>query len=889
MSTILYGVRTRHLRIEEVSFPHRAFTVVTGPSGAGKSTLLIDTLHAEARRRLEELVAVDRRRIVAQVARPPLDRAVGLLPTLAHARECTGIAGSRPVSALSGVDEALALLAVRDGELACPRCRAPMHARTADEIADAVLTDANQRRVTILANIGAIDQNKYNELLTDGWTRVRIADKFVSLEEAAVPFAGDLVVDRIAVRPGVRGRFIDALELAWRMGRGLATLAPEAGPEVELSIDARCTRCTLSIPRTTPEDLVWSSPRSHCVRCGGSGSVQALDIARALNPDRTLDGGAIVAWGPARGAAARLLAELAKAHGLAARVAICEQSRDAVEAALGLRPTSDDRLTVLAELLSRSSSDDERNELPRPGAFLRDEACAACDGSGRSEVFRAHGLLGAPLAHLERLPLDELSAAVAARDPSRESRFRAVWCELQRRLSTACSIGLGHLALHREGRSLSRGELQRVRLVAQLGAPLEAVMHLLDEPTDGLHPLDAQAVLDAIRALVTEGATVVSIAHDPLTIGRADHAIVMGPGAGTAGGRVVAVGNPREVVPPAPPRPRSRSRLGETGWLLTGCTMHHLNAAPVRIPQGSLVTLTGVSGSGKSTLLRECLAVAAEARRFDFDAGPGRGRLEGPVPSSVVLVDDRPLARGVRSTVASAVGALDPLREAYAATAEARARGFGAGRFSHNVRGGRCEHCEGTGLEPGALDRYSECPCTACGGSRYGRETNEVRLHGHGIGELLARPVSEAAGLLRGNTKLAPRLDALVTLGLGYLPLGQSTASLSSGEAKRVILARTLARGDLDGALVLLDEPTAGLSSDDVEAFLDATEQLRARGATVVITEHRTAVIAASDWVVELGPGAGPLGGRVVVEGPLDSVLACEASVTRQALALVPH
>ncbi len=887
-AVVLEGVRTRHLRIASVAFPHRAFTVLTGPSGSGKTTLLLDTLHAEARRRLEELVAVERQRMVAHVARPPIDRAAGLLPTLAHARETPGIAGSRTLATLGAIDDALALLAAREGGLACPTCDAPMRARTSEEVADALLATPAGGRVTVLAPLGAVSSERRDALLAEGWSRVRVGGRLAPLEEVRAPFEGEIVIDRIALREGVRGRLVDAIELAWKLGAGAATLAVEGAPEEEsVSVDARCPRCTFSIPRTTPEDLVWSSPRSRCSSCAGTGLVLSLDEARAVDRSRALEGGAIRAWGTSAGTAKSLVAALAKAHGVAPKIPLSQQERGRVDAALGLTPSPIGTLTVLGELLARVDGDgDPDDALPRPRSFLAEVSCPGCAGTGRSGAFRAHLLRGERLTALERAPLEGAYARLFPAPAEATGRFAPVWRELERRLATARTLGLGHLALCREGRTLSRGELQRARLVAQLGAPLESVMHLLDEPTDGLHPLDARAVIDAVRALVAEGATVVSIAHDPLTIASSDHAVVLGPGAGSAGGLVVAEGEPRVVATPASPRPRPRSRPSSEGWTLADCTKHHLAGNAVRVPRGALVTLTGVSGSGKSTLLREGLAVAGEARRFAFDAPAGHGRLEGPAPTSVLFVDDRPLARGVRSTVASAIGALDPIRDAYAATAEARARGYGAGRFSHNVRGGRCERCEGTGIEPGAIDRYATEPCAACGGLRYGRETNEVRLHGHGIGDLLARPACDLAELLRGNPKIAPRLDALVTLGLGHLALGRATATLSSGEAKRVVLARALGRAtDVDGALVLLDEPAAGLSSDDVERLLDATEQLRARGATVVVTEHRAAVIAASDWIVELGPGPGPLGGRVVVQGTLEDVLACEASVTRRALA----
>lgn len=885
MTTRLFGVRTRHLRIEEVAFPHRAFTVVVGPSGAGKSTLLLDTLHAESRRRLDEVLAVERHRLVSGVARPPVDRATGLLPTLAHARETPGIAGHRPVSALAAIDDALALLAVREGTLACPSCDEPMEARSAATLADDLLAREAGSRLTILAPLGLVSSERRESLLAEGWVRVRVRGKLVTLDELAAPFEGELVVDRIALRDGVRGRIVDGLELAWRLGAGEALLAVEGREEERVSSAPRCRRCGFAIAPTAPEDLAWSSPKSRCLTCEGAGVVATLDVARAVDDERSLTGGAIRAWGaPSQPATKALLAQLAKAHGLPLDAPLASLDRHAVDAALGLAPSSA-APTVLGELLARESEDDER---PRASTFLRDHPCPRCDGTGRSDAFRAHRLDARRLTDLHRLTLRELGDALASAPPKAASdgRYASVRRELARRVHTACTIGLGHLASDRKGATLSRGELQRARLVAQLGAPLEAVMHVLDEPTDGLHPLDARAVIEAVRALVDEGATVVSIAHDPLTIASADHALVLGPGAGRHGGQLLAAGAPSEVAPPNAPRPRTHDRLASERWALRGCTMHHLEGRTITIPRGALVVFTGVSGSGKSTLLRDGLAVAAEARRFDFEAPQGHGVLEGPSPSCVVYVDDRPLARGTRSTVASAVGVFDALREAYAATAEARARGYGAGRFSPNLRGGRCERCEGSGLEPGARDRYDDTACIACNGDRFNRETNEVLLHGHGIGALLAKPLAEAADLLRGNTKIAPRLDTLVTLGLGYLPLGQTTGTLSGGEARRVLLARALARTDLEGALVLLDEPTAGLSNEDVECFLDATEQLRARGATVVITEHRPAVIAASDWVVELGPGAGANGGRVIVEGPLEAVLACEASVTRRALAL---
>lgn len=890
MSTVLYGVRTRHLRIDTLTIPHRAFTVIVGPSGAGKSTLLLDTLHAEARRRLDELIATDKQRLVTSLARPPIDRATGLLPTLAHARETPGLARARTLASLTALDDALALLAVREGSLACPRCDAPMASRSAEEHADALLLGATGTRVTLLAPLGVVDDARRDALLTEGWGRARVGGKLVALEGLSAGTRAELVVDRIALRDGVRGRVIDALELAWRIGGGLAVLAGEDGAEELVSIDARCTACTISIPRTTPEDLVWTSPRCRCESCAGSSIVPVLDASRAVDFKKSLDAGAIRAWGPANAAAAKsLLTALAKAHGLTLKAPLEAQDPETVRSALGVPGTpalsGASPLTVLGELLLRDADAGE-SDLPRPRPFLDDAPCPACAGTGRSLAYRAHRLGGLRLTELETVALTDARASLRTEGLSRPAagRYTAVWRELDRRLETAAALGLGHLALHRRGDTLSRGELQRARLVAQLGAPLESVMHLLDEPTDGLHPRDAKAVLDAIRGLVDEGSTVVAIAHDPITIAGADHALALGPGAGKNGGRLVASGAPADLPPLAVYTDRPRARSTKATWTLEGCTMHHLKGMAVRLPAAALITFTGVSGSGKSSLLRDGLAVAAEARRFAFEAPAGHGTLEGPAPTGVLLVDDRPLARSARSTVASAIGVFDFLRDAYAATAEARARGYGPGRFSPNVRGGRCERCEGTGLEPGALDRYDDLACGACNGSRFNRETNEVRVHGHGIGELMALPASEVGELFRGNARVATRLDALVTLGLGYVPLGQSTASLSSGEAKRVVLARALARTDVDGAFVLLDEPTAGLSAEDVERFLDATEQLRARGATVVVAEHRPAVIGASDWIVELGPGPGALGGGVVVQGTLEDVMACRASVTREAL-----
>ncbi len=887
MKTVLYGVRTRHLRIDEVTIPHRAFTVIVGPSGSGKSTLLLDTLHAEARRRLDELVAVDRQKLVANVARPPIDRALGLLPTLAHAREFTGLFSAKTLGSLTAIEDAVALLAARVGNLACPQCSEPMASLTADAYADAWLAEAPGGRVTVMAPLVILDGALRESLLTEGWVRVRVHGKLVALEEFVAGQPADLVIDRIALRDGVRGRLVDAIELAWRLGNGSACVARENADDLLISQEPRCHSCTITIPRMTPEDLVCSSPRSRCDACEGTGLVSALDHARAVDMTRSLQAGAVRAWGSGTTAGAKaLIQSLAKAHGLTTTVALSSLDEKAVSAALGGPGDSEDTFTVLRELLTREAGGE--SDLPGPASFLRDAPCPSCAGTGRSLGFRAHRLGAHRLTELEAAPLSMAAKMLLEGSPSGppEGRFKAVWTELHRRLETASRMGLAHLSLRRRGHTLSRGELQRARLVAQMGAPLESVMHLLDEPTDGLHPLDAQSVLEAIRALITEGATVVAIAHDPLTIARADHAIVLGPGAGKHGGRLLDEGEPRRVVPRLPTKARAPSTTLGAAWKLTGCTIHELKGMPVHIPQGAMVTFTGVSGSGKSTLLRDGLAVAAEARRFDFPAPFGHGTLVGPPPTSVVLVDDRPLARSQRSTVASAIGVLDGLREAYANAAESRARGYGIARFSYNLRGGRCERCEGTGLEPGGLDRFDTMPCTACNGLRFNRETSEIRVHGHALGELLALPVMEVAAMFRGNMRLASRLDALTDLGLGYLPLGQSTITLSSGEAKRIVLARVIARADLQGALVLLDEPTSGLSADDVESFLSATGRLRSRGATLVVAEHRAAVMAASDWIVELGPGAGRAGGNVVVEGTLETVLACRESVTRRALEL---
>lgn len=895
------GARTHNLKNLDLDLPRDRLVVITGPSGSGKSSLAFDTVYAEGRRRYVESLSVHARRFLGASARPPVDAMDGLSPAIAIAQRGVARSPRGTVGTLTELDDHLRLLLARVGEVRCPDCGEPVNALTPSEIVDEVLAMGEGTRAALLAPLARAQRGSHAALLEglrkEGFVRARIDGAVVELDtvDALAPDRAhdiDLVVDRVVIKPDARARILDAVELCLRRGAGVVRVAPVDGAERALTSRFACARCGRVLPEIEPALFSFNSAAGACERCSGLGVREVADVARVIpDPSRSLKGGAVPAW---KRSLPRELSAWAREMGVDLDLPWNELPARAQDELLH---GDGDAFPGIVALLDEDAEDDapgDRFTVLRP--------CDRCEGSRLRPEARAVRVAGADVVTLSNEPLVALRARLEALvpPPRRAAVAERILHEIQGRLGYLVDVGLGYLSLARGTTTLSSGEAQRARLATQLGGALVGVLYVLDEPTRGLHPTDRAQLRRTIRALVDRGNSVIVVEHDLDTIRAADHVVDMGPGAGPLGGRVLAEGapstlsaQPQSVTAPwldgrrslarAPDRPRAQGAV-----TLRGARLHNLKNVSVRIPLGTLSAVTGVSGSGKSSLILGTLVPHLRARiqgtappAAPLDALSVEGALD-----RVVCVDASPLGRSARSTPATITGVLDPLRDLFSSLPEARARGFKAARFSYNVKGGRCELCQGEGVVRVAMQFLADMavPCEGCGGRRYEAETLAVRWRGMSIADVLDLTVDEALAQCEALERVRDPLRTLHEVGLGYLRLGQPATTLSGGEAQRVRLARELSRRSSARTLYVLDEPTAGLHPNDIEVLTHLLQRLVAQGGTVVLVEHDPAVVALADHVIDLGPGAGPDGGEVVVAGDVEAVRACARSRTGEAL-----
>jgi excinuclease ABC subunit A len=885
-----------NLKNVDLDLPRNALVVITGPSGCGKSSLAFDTLFAEGRRRYIESLSVSARRALGGAARPDVDLIDGLSPAIAVSQGAVGRSPRSTVGTLTEVDDHLRLLLARIGEVSCPGCGAPVEARTPSEIVDEVMALAEGTRVMVLApwrraHTGDLT-GALQGLQRDGFVRVRVDGEVVALDELppldpARPHDVDVVVDRIAVRPTARARTLDAVELALRLGGGTVSAAVHGGETFVRTTRFACARCGRVMPDVTPSLFSFNSPAGQCPRCAGLGVERDTDTG-VKDPTRSLRGGAVPGW---KKALPDALTRYAASLGVDLDAPWNELPPRAREELL----LGDGDLWPGIDALLR----DDDDGITPSGRFEASRPCALCAGARLRPEALCVRVAGANLADLSRETLSQLRERLrAVQVPPRHAEVASrILTEVLGRLDYLARVGVGYLTLARTAPSLSTGEGQRVRLATQLGGGLSGVLYVLDEPCRGLHPTDRARLREALHALVRAGNSVVVVEHDLDTVREAAHVVDMGPGAGPLGGEVLAQGtvgdiiaSPRSVTGPwlsGARRLRRTPRPVGNGPALTlrDVRTHNLRGVTARVPLGALTAVTGVSGSGKSSLVLGTLVPAVRA----VIAG-ARGEalgLEGAgAVQRLVALDASPLGRSARSTPATLLGVLDPLRDLFAALPEAKARGYRAARFSYNARGGRCERCRGDGVLRVAMEFLADVslPCDACGGRRYEPETLAVTWRGMSIADVLALTVDAALAQFEAHPKIRAPLRALHDVGVGYLRLAQPSATLSGGEAQRVRLARELVRRTTAGTLYVLDEPTAGLHRSDVEAVMHLLGGLVDEGATVVIIEHDPAVIALADHVIDLGPGAGPDGGEMLWQGDLAGLCGVAGSRTAEAL-----
>lgn len=894
------GARVHNLKNIDLDLPRNALVVITGPSGCGKSSLAFDTLFAEGRRRYIESLSVSARRALGGAARPDVDLIDGLSPAIAVAQGAVGRSPRSTVGTLTEVDDHLRLLLARIGEVSCPGCGAPVEARTPSEIVDEVMTLPEGTRVMVLAPWRRAHTGDLTAALQglqrDGFVRVRVDGEVAALDELppldpARPHDVDVVVDRIAVRPNARARTLDAVELALRVGEGSVAVAVHGGDTWVRTTRFACARCGRVMPDITPSLFSFNSPAGQCPRCAGLG-VERDSETGVKDPARSLRGGAVPAW---KKALPEALTRYAASLGVDLDAPWSELPPRAREELL----LGDGDLWPGIDVLLRG---DDEDGLAPLGRFDPSRPCALCAGARLRAEALCVRVAGANLADLSREPLSQIRERLrAVQVPARHAVVASrVLTEVLGRLDYLARVGVGYLTLARTAPSLSTGEGQRVRLATQLGGGLSGVLYVLDEPCRGLHPTDRARLRDALHALVRAGNSVVVVEHDLDTVREAAHVVDMGPGAGPLGGEVLAQGgvpdivdSPRSVTGPWLSGARRLRRVlrpvGQGPALtLRNARTHNLRGVTARFPLGALTAVTGVSGSGKSSLVLGALVPAVRAQiagsraeTADLDGLDGAHAVQ-----RLVALDASPLGRSARSTPATLLGVLDPLRDLFAALPEAKARGYRAARFSYNARGGRCERCRGDGVLRVAMEFLADVslPCDACGGRRYEPETLAVTWRGMSIADVLALTVDAALAQFEAHPKIRAPLRALHDVGVGYLRLAQPSATLSGGEAQRVRLARELVRRTTAGTLYVLDEPTAGLHRSDVEAVMHLLGGLVDDGATVVIIEHDPAVIALADHVIDLGPGAGPDGGTLLWQGSVEGLRDVTGSRTAEAL-----
>jgi len=939
------GARVHNLRDVDVDIPRGKLVVITGLSGSGKSSLAFDTLYAEGQRRYVESLSAYARQFLDQLARPEVESITGLSPSIAIEQATVSRSPRSTVGTATELLDHLRLLYARVGTAHCHRCGKPIGRQTLEQMTARVLALGDGTKATLLAPVVRVKKGEHKqelaELAEKGFVRARIDGELRDLA-SEIKLARtkahtiEAVVDRVVVRESARARIAESLATALGLGGGVCSIAWETARGAEealFSSTSACPDCGVSYPALEPRHFSFNSASGACRACSGLGTASELDPAKLVpDPERAL-GGAIAPWGGGRAARyyVQLLEGVAAHLGVSLETPWRELSRSAQRVVLhgagerelefkhgkrGLRSVRRKFDGVLGELARRIAagevSDEER------ARYTREALCAECGGARLGVVARNVRIAGKTLPELAAQPISEtrawleaLARASAAEtssgaSPPLSTNQRAVaerlLEEIREQLKFLCDVGLDYLSLDRPTATLSGGEAQRIRLATQVGAHMMGVLYVLDEPSIGLHARDHARLLASLDKLRDAGNSVVIVEHDEETMRRADWLIDMGPGAGVHGGRVVAAGPLAAILAdPASltgaylsgrrsiPTPTRRPLGGAPRLVLEGARAHNLRDIRIELPLGRFTVVTGVSGSGKSTLVTDTLHRAlakrlhrAEAEPGEHDALTGAEALE-----RVVDVDQAPIGRTPRSNPATYVGVFDGIRALFAAVPESRARGYGPGRFSFNVKGGRCESCQGDGslrIEMHFLPD-SFVPCEVCGARRYNRETLEIRYKGKTIADVLAMPIEEAAAFFENVPSLRRPLETLRDVGLGYLQLGQPAPTLSGGEAQRVKLSRELSRRGDGKTLYLLDEPTTGLHFADIERLLDVLQRLVERGNTVLVIEHHLDVVRVADYVIDLGPESGAGGGRVVVAGTPEEIARCAASHTGRALA----
>jgi excinuclease ABC subunit A len=933
---IIRGAREHNLKGIDLDIPRDKLVVITGISGSGKSSLAFDTIYAEGQRRYVESLSAYARQFLGLMQKPNVDFIEGLSPAISIDQKARSHNPRSTVGTVTEIHDYLRLLFARVGHPHCPQCGQPIERQTAQQITDQVMALPEGTAVQIMAPVIRGRKGEYKQLFDDlkreGFVRVRVDGVLRTLYEAIELDKNkrhdvEIVLDRIKVTDKKRSRIGDSIETALRYGQGLAIVEVVGQGERLYSEHFACAACGVSLPEIEPRLFSFNSPFGACPSCDGLGARMVVDPDLVVDPRRSLRQGGLIPWANTKSRwISTMLDGVCRAHRIDPDRPLGELPRAKLDVLLHgtngqpveftytttygrtrvYRRPFDGLIPILERSYRDTTSEEAREEAEQ---YLSALPCAACHGARLRPEALAITVGGKNIWDVTQLTVSRALAFFAGLELSDREQLIAqqILKEIRSRLQFMVDVGLDYLTLDRSAGTLAGGEAQRIRLATQIGSQLTGVLYVLDEPSVGLHARDNLRLLATLRRLRDIGNTVLVVEHDEETMRAADYLVDLGPGAGVHGGHVVATGTPDDVA--GNPRSLTGQYLARTRripvptvrkkadgrWLaVRGAREHNLKAITVRFPVGLFVCITGVSGSGKSTLAEEVL-YRGLAWRLGYMVGkPGlHDDIEGASYfDKAIEIDQSPIGRTPRSNPATYTKAFDPIRDVFSATPEARMRGYEPGRFSFNVRGGRCESCQGQGkvkIEMHFLpDVY--VPCDVCQGTRYNKETLAVRYKGRTIADVLDMTVEEALGFYSPIPPIRDKLQTLYDVGLGYIKLGQPATELSGGEAQRVKLARELARRATGRTLYVLDEPTTGLHPEDVRKLLAVLHRLVDVGNTVVVIEHNLDVVKTADWIVDLGPEGGEDGGRVIAEGPPETVAGISGSYTgqflREALAL---
>ncbi len=909
------GARQHNLKNVSLDIPRDQLVVVCGPSGSGKSTLAFDIVYAEGQRRYVESLSAYARQFLPQLDKPQVDKIEGLSPAISLEQQSLSRNPRSTVGTVTEIYDFLRVFYARLGTFHCPQCGEPISAQTADEIVDAILALPEGTRFLLLAPLVEHQKGTHKDLFAklkkEGFARVRVAGEVHTLDappelDKNKKHTVELVVDRLvsSAKPETRKRLADSVELGLRFGQGRVTVAEVGGPEQPMSTLSACAKCRISLPKLTPQLFSFNSPQGACPVCSGLGSVEYFEPdLLAPNKGLSLESGAILPW-KNREAFERFrptLKNLGARHGFSLATPLAELSPKASRALFQGDPEFGWQGVVNLLETGLSYGSIWRDELAR---FRQARPCPECSGARLKPEALSVRVGGKSIHDFTSLPIERALSWLSGLTFAGKSLVIAepLLKELGHRLGFLVNVGLDYISLAREMSTLSGGEAQRIRLAGQLGSGLVGVTYVLDEPSIGLHPRDNERLLDTLRSLQTRGNTVLVVEHDEPTIRAADYVIELGPGSGRLGGEIVFSGTVPELLNGSKSLTarylrgelaidRPATRRSPRGFLgLRKVSTNNLKNLDVDIPLGCLVCVTGVSGSGKSSLVVDTLYKHLALSQGLKVGAPGLiGGITGEAAiEKIIAIDQTPIGRTPRSNPATYTKVFDEIRNIFAATKEAKARGYKPGRFSFNVSGGRCEACQGDGqirVEMHFLpDVY--VTCEVCKGARYNRETLDVHYKGMSIAEVLDLTVREAREFFTNYPALERRLAVLEEVGLGYIHLGQPATTLSGGEAQRIKISRELGKRSLPGALYILDEPTTGLHMHEVGKLIHVLHKLVDKGASVVLIEHNLDVVACSDWVIDLGPGGGENGGRIVSQGTPETIAKDPQSITGRFLPL---